>query len=125
MFGYYSVRRPRAGSVKIIQLAWRRCHRGSGEGAPLVGWAHALAGLYWARCKLVHGEKAPTQRYGPANAHAALDRAAFAAYGWPEGIENEAVLKSLLALNLERGARARSRPVRPRIGALDTGGPGP
>jgi type II restriction/modification system DNA methylase subunit YeeA len=37
-----------------------------------------------------------------ANAHAALDRAVFAAYGWPEDISAEEILKNLLALNLER-----------------------
>jgi hypothetical protein len=36
------------------------------------------------------------------NAHAQLDRAVFAAYGWPEDIEDEEILKNLLALNLER-----------------------
>ena len=41
-----------------------------------------------------------------ANAHARLDRAVFAAYGWPEDISDEDILKNLLALNLERsGAR--------------------
>src|SRR5215207_8935181 len=39
------------------------------------------------------------------NAHAALDRAVFAAYGWPEEIDDEDILKNLLALNLERSAR--------------------
>ncbi len=38
------------------------------------------------------------------NAHARLDRAVFAAYGWPEEIEDEDILKDLLALNLERSA---------------------
>src|SRR5829696_6397412 len=70
---------------------------------PLVGWPHALAVLYRARCKLVHGEKVPTRRYGPANAHAALDRAVFAAYGGPEGIDEE-----------EERAKVRPRLVRPR-----------
>ena len=37
-----------------------------------------------------------------ANAHAALDRAVFAAYGWPPDIADEDVLANLLALNLER-----------------------
>ncbi len=36
------------------------------------------------------------------NAHAALDRAVFSAYGWPEGIGDEEILKNLLALNMER-----------------------
>jgi hypothetical protein len=71
---------------------------------PLVGWPHALAVLYRARCKLVHGEKAPTRRYGPANAHAALYRAVFAAYGGPDGIDDEE----------EERAKVRSRLVRPR-----------
>ena len=39
-----------------------------------------------------------------ANAHAALDRDVFAAYGWTEGIGDEEILKNLLALNLERHA---------------------
>ena len=72
---------------------------------PLVGWAHALAVLYRARCKLLNGEKAPARRYGPANAHAALYRAVFAAYGWPGEIDDEDIRKSLLALDLERRAR--------------------
>ena len=38
------------------------------------------------------------------NAHAALDRAVFAAYGWPEGIGDGEILKNLLALNLERSS---------------------
>ncbi|AHY46604.1 Methyltransferase domain [Rubrobacter radiotolerans] len=36
------------------------------------------------------------------NAHAALDRAVFAAYGWSEGMGDGDVLAALLALNLER-----------------------
>jgi hypothetical protein len=39
------------------------------------------------------------------NAHAALDRAAFAAYGWSEGIGDEDILKNLLALNPEWSPR--------------------
>ena len=39
-----------------------------------------------------------------ANAHTALDRAVYAAYGWPEGIGDEEILKNLLTLNLERGS---------------------
>jgi hypothetical protein len=35
-------------------------------------------------------------------AHARLDRAVFGAYGWPEDIADEEILKNLLALNLER-----------------------
>ena len=36
------------------------------------------------------------------NAHAKLDRAVFAAYGWPEPLGDEEILERLLALNLER-----------------------
>ena len=36
------------------------------------------------------------------NAHARLDRAVFAAYGWPEDIMDEDILESLRALNAER-----------------------
>lgn len=36
-------------------------------------------------------------------AHEALDRAVYAAYGWPEGLGDEEVLGRLLALNGERG----------------------
>jgi len=36
------------------------------------------------------------------NAHKRLDAAVFAAYGWPEDIADEDILKNLLALNLER-----------------------
>jgi hypothetical protein len=36
------------------------------------------------------------------NAHAWLDEAVFAAYGWPPDISDEEVLQNLLALNLER-----------------------
>jgi hypothetical protein len=47
-----------------------------------------------------------------------VDRAVFAAYGWPDEIgDEEGMLKSHLARNLERSAQARSRLVRPRIGA--------
>ena len=41
------------------------------------------------------------------NAHARLDRAVFAAYGWPSDLSDEEVLQNLLALNLER---SRSSP---------------
>jgi type II restriction/modification system DNA methylase subunit YeeA len=41
------------------------------------------------------------------NAHAALDRAVFVAYGWPEDLSDEDVLKRLLALNLERASEGR------------------
>jgi len=44
------------------------------------------------------------------NAHKRLDRAVFAAYGWPEDIEDEDILKNLLALNLERSERGASTP---------------
>ncbi|MDP9487788.1 MAG: class I SAM-dependent DNA methyltransferase, partial [Actinomycetota bacterium] len=37
-------------------------------------------------------------------AHDRLDRAVFSAYGWPEGIGDEEILKNLLALNLERSS---------------------
>jgi len=36
------------------------------------------------------------------NAHKRLDEAVFAAYGWPEDISDEEILRNLLALNLER-----------------------
>jgi hypothetical protein len=39
-----------------------------------------------------------------ANAHARLDAAVYAAYGWPADLADEEVLKNLLALNLERAA---------------------
>ena len=39
-----------------------------------------------------------------ANAHAALDAAVAAAYGWSEDITEDAALAALLALNLEQGA---------------------
>ena len=39
-----------------------------------------------------------------ANAHARLDAAVFAVYGWPEDVADEDILKNLLALNLERSA---------------------
>jgi type II restriction/modification system DNA methylase subunit YeeA len=38
------------------------------------------------------------------NAHERLDRAVFKAYGWPEAIGDEDILKGLLALNFERSA---------------------
>jgi hypothetical protein len=41
------------------------------------------------------------------NLHRDLDRAVFAAYGWPEDIEEEEMLRLLLALNLERARRGR------------------
>ena len=39
-------------------------------------------------------------------AHKALDEAVFAAYGWPPDMSDEEILEKLLALNLERAARA-------------------
>ena len=36
------------------------------------------------------------------NAHARLDKAVFAAYGWPSDLSHEEVLRNLLELNLER-----------------------
>jgi type II restriction/modification system DNA methylase subunit YeeA len=42
-----------------------------------------------------------------ADAHAALDRAVAAAYGWPEDIATDDALARLLALNLERAAAGR------------------
>ena len=38
------------------------------------------------------------------NAHARLNAAVFAAYGWPEDIADEDILKNILALNFERSA---------------------
>jgi hypothetical protein len=45
-----------------------------------------------------------------ANAHAALDRAVWAAYGWPAGeapgeVAEDVILSRLLALNRERAVR--------------------
>jgi len=45
------------------------------------------------------------------NAHAALDRAVFTAYGWPGTLSDDEVLERLLALNLARSGAAR--PVAP------------
>ncbi len=39
-----------------------------------------------------------------ANAHRKLDRAVFAAYGWPEALADEDILARLLELNLKRKA---------------------
>jgi type II restriction/modification system DNA methylase subunit YeeA len=39
-----------------------------------------------------------------ANAHARLDEAVYAAYGWSSDVPDEEILKNLLALNLERSA---------------------
>ncbi len=44
-----------------------------------------------------------------ANAHAKLDRAVFAAYGWPEDLSDEEILKNLLALNRERSGAGPGR----------------
>ena len=44
------------------------------------------------------------------SAHARLDEAVFAAYGWPSDISDEEILKNLLALNLERSERGASTP---------------
>jgi type II restriction/modification system DNA methylase subunit YeeA len=41
------------------------------------------------------------------NAHAELDRAVAAAYGWPEDISTDDALAKLLALNLQRAAAGR------------------
>ena len=38
-------------------------------------------------------------------AHEKLDRAVFAAYGWPSDLSDEEILARLLALNLERSAK--------------------
>jgi hypothetical protein len=39
-------------------------------------------------------------------AHEGLDTAVFAAYGWPHDLTDEQILERLLALNLERAAKA-------------------
>lgn len=41
-------------------------------------------------------------------AHTKLDRAVFAAYGWPEDLADEQILERLLALNLERSGGTRT-----------------
>jgi len=40
------------------------------------------------------------------NAHAALDTAVFAAYGWPTGLSDDELLARLLELNLSRASSA-------------------
>jgi hypothetical protein len=44
----------------------------------------------------------------PTNSHSSthkkLDKAVFAAYGWPETLSDEEILEKLLALNLEQAA---------------------
>ena len=42
-------------------------------------------------------------------AHARLDRAVYAACGWPADIADEGMLKNLLALNLERATATTKR----------------
>jgi hypothetical protein len=44
-----------------------------------------------------------------ANAHAALDAAVFAAYGWPADLSDAAILERLLALNLARAGEEEGR----------------
>lgn len=41
------------------------------------------------------------------NAHSTLNKAVFAAYGWPSSLSNEEVLSRLLALNRERALAAK------------------
>jgi type II restriction/modification system DNA methylase subunit YeeA len=41
------------------------------------------------------------------NAHRKLDKAVFAAYGWPSSLSNEEILSRLLALNHERASAAK------------------
>ena len=41
------------------------------------------------------------------NAHSSLNKAVFAAYGWPSSLSNEEVLSRLLALNRERALAAK------------------
>jgi hypothetical protein len=41
------------------------------------------------------------------NAHAALDAAIFAAYGWPPGLTDDEILGRLLDLNQARSANPR------------------
>ena len=43
-----------------------------------------------------------------ANVHEKLDRAVFAAYGWPPDVSDEKILKNLLTLNLERSTTEQS-----------------
>ena len=47
-----------------------------------------------------------------ANAHADLDAAVFAAYGWPADLADAEILERLLALNLERADNCGSSPTR-------------
>ncbi len=42
-------------------------------------------------------------------AHQKLDRAVFAAYGWPGDLSDEEILARLLALNLERAGEDKAR----------------
>jgi hypothetical protein len=44
------------------------------------------------------------------NAHHKLDRAFFAAYGWPNALTDQQILEWLLALNQERTSEARDTP---------------
>ena len=54
-----------------------------------------------------------------ANAHAKLDAAVAAAYGWPADLSEDAILEKLLALNLQRAAEeiaaAKKSPAKPRV----------
>ncbi|MGH9592104.1 MAG: class I SAM-dependent DNA methyltransferase, partial [Bryobacteraceae bacterium] len=45
------------------------------------------------------------------NAHAKLDKAVFAAYGWPVTLSDEEILERLLALNQARAAASEDAPV--------------
>jgi hypothetical protein len=47
------------------------------------------------------------------NAHAALDKAVFAAYGWPGTLTDAEVLERLLALNLARAGTNTAAPAQP------------
>ncbi len=50
-----------------------------------------------------HLDLSTTRPQWLADAHAALDAAVAAAYGWDAGISNEDALSALLALNLAEG----------------------
>ena len=55
-------------------------------------------------------------------AHAALDAAVFAAYGWPADLDDTDILERLLALNLDRAGTARkaAMSVTPHTGHVDS-----
>jgi hypothetical protein len=94
-----------------VEGPWRRyVHEPNAQGIGTVRYPRTVPKDAESAGKLSKGTLTNLYNENPTwlrNAHAALDEAVFAAYGWSPGLTDDELLAKLLELNLERAAAER------------------